>query len=376
MKIILIIKKFSQYGGVENFCYQFYTFLKQKGCSVQVLCGENQTDVSGKDVRTLGLLRPGRFLKLLGFWLGTKRIFQELDASCVTFAFTPVPGCDIVRSGGAHLDFLLTTIAAQPNCKAKIGKSIRRALAPINYLQYVLDRYIYARAASSRYIAISSNVRQELLGRYDVQPERIHLIPNGVDTSLFHHSITRAKREVARKKLGFSAGHQVLGFCSTNFELKGLRYLVQALPLLHARTVLVVAGRRNPETYQTLAQKLGVDDRVVFLGGVEDMQGFYASLDALIHPSFYDTFGNVVAESLAMGIPVLTTPHVGASDLIQPGINGFLANPKQTDAFVRAIRDTLALGVRDYSFSVADTSLIFEGYYRIARGVLAEKSAR
>jgi glycosyltransferase involved in cell wall biosynthesis len=77
-----------------------------------------------------------------------------------------------------------------------------------------------------------------------------------------------------------------------------------------------------------------------------------------------------------MGIPVLTTPHVGASDLIQPGINGFLANPKQTDAFVRAIRDTLALGVRDYSFSVADTSLIFEGYYRIARGVLAEKSAR
>jgi UDP-glucose:(heptosyl)LPS alpha-1,3-glucosyltransferase len=294
----------------------------------------------------------------------------------VTFAFTPVPGCDIVRSGGAHLDFLLTTIAAQPNCKAKIGKSIRRALAPINYLQYVLDRYIYARAASSRYIAISSNVRQELLGRYDVQPERIHLIPNGVDTSLFHHSITRAKREVARKKLGFSAGHQVLGFCSTNFELKGLRYLVQALPLLHARTVLVVAGRRNPETYQHLAQKLGVDDRVVFLGGVEDMQGFYASLDALIHPSFYDTFGNVVAESLAMGIPVLTTPHVGASDLIQPGINGFLANPKQTDAFVRAIRDTLALGVRDYSFSVADTSLIFEGYYRIARGVLAEKSAR
>jgi UDP-glucose:(heptosyl)LPS alpha-1,3-glucosyltransferase len=374
MKIVLIIKKFSPYGGVENFCYQFFSHLKARGCPVEVICGENLSEETGPDIKSLGLVRPGRFLKLFGFWLRTREVFKSLDDRCVTFAFTPVPGCDIVRSGGSHLDFLLTTIAAQPCLNAKIGKSVRRALAPINYLQYVLDGRTYSRSASTRYIAISSNVRDELLRRYDLHEDRIELIPNGVDSSRFNPTIMQEKRKIARKQFGFSAQHQVLGFCSTNFELKGLRYLVKALPRLDPRTILVVAGRRNPETYRHLARRLGVEDRIVFLGRVEDMQGFYASLDVLIHPSFYDTFGNVVAESLAMGVPVLTTSRVGASDLITPGVNGYLADPKKSTEFAEMIQKTLLLGINDYRSSVADTAEVFEKYYQIAQAVFLTKT--
>jgi UDP-glucose:(heptosyl)LPS alpha-1,3-glucosyltransferase len=314
-------------------------------------------------------VRPGRFLKLFGFWLRTRQVFKSLDDRSVTFAFTPVPGCDIVRSGGSHLDFLLTTIAAQPSLNAKIGKSVRRALSLVNYLQYFLDGRTYSRTVSTRYIAISSNVRDELLRRYDLRADRIELIPNGVDTSRFNPEVMRTRRETARDQLGFSSRHQVLGFCSTNFELKGLGYLVKALPVLDPRTVLVVAGRRNPQAYQRLARKLGVEDRIAFLGKVADMQGFYAALDALIHPSFYDTFGNVVAESLAMGVPVLTTSRVGASDLITGGVNGYLADPKKTMEFAETIRKTLLLGINEYRSSVADTAEVFEKYYQIAQAI-------
>jgi UDP-glucose:(heptosyl)LPS alpha-1,3-glucosyltransferase len=374
MKIVLVIKKFSPYGGVENFCYQFFSHLKARGCPVEVICGENLSEETGSEIKPLGLVRPGRFLKLFGFWLRTRRVFKSLDDRCVTFAFTPVPGCDIVRSGGSHLDFLLTTIAAQPGLWARIGKSVRRALAPINYLQYVLDGRTYSRSASSKYIAISSNVHDELLRRYDLRKDRIELIPNGVDTSRFNPAIRQEKRESARKQLGFSPQHQVLGFCSTNFELKGLGYLVKALPRLAPRTILVVAGRRNPEAYQRLARKLGVKDRIIFLGRVADMQGFYAALDALIHPSFYDTFGNVVAESLAMGVPVLTTSRVGASDLITVGVNGYLVDPKKTPEFAETIQNTLLLGINDYRSSVADTAEVFEKYYQIAQAVFLTKT--
>jgi UDP-glucose:(heptosyl)LPS alpha-1,3-glucosyltransferase len=185
----------------------------------------------------------------------------------------------------------------------------------------------------------------------------------------------RANRETAREQLGFSSRHQVLGFCSTNFELKGLRYLVEALSLLDSRTVLVVAGRRNPEAYQQLARRLGVEDRIVFLGKVADMRGFYAALDALIHPSFYDTFGNVVAESLAMGVPVLTTSLVGACDLIRVGLSGYLVDPKKTREFAEAIEKTLALGINDYSSSVAATADVFEKYYQTAQTVFRAKTA-
>jgi UDP-glucose:(heptosyl)LPS alpha-1,3-glucosyltransferase len=375
MKIVLIIKKFSPYGGVENFCYQFFLYLKARGCSVEVVCGENLSEETGPEIIPIGLVRPGRFLKLLSFWLKIKKVFRSLDDQCVTFAFTPVPGCDIVRSGGSHLDFLLTTIAAQSSLTAKIGKSVRRALSPINYLQYFLDGRTYSRTASTRYIAISNNVREELLRRYDLQADRIELIPNGVDISRFNPEFMRANRETAREQLGFSSRHQVLGFCSTNFELKGLRYLVEALSLLDSRTVLVVAGRRNPEAYQQLARRLGVEDRIVFLGKVADMRGFYAALDALIHPSFYDTFGNVVAESLAMGVPVLTTSLVGACDLIRVGLSGYLVDPKKTREFAEAIEKTLALGINDYSSSVAATADVFEKYYQTAQTVFRAKTA-
>jgi UDP-glucose:(heptosyl)LPS alpha-1,3-glucosyltransferase len=55
-----------------------------------------------------------------------------------------------------------------------------------------------------------------------------------------------------------------------------------------------------------------------FLGSVwvKDIRDFYLVLDVLVHPSFYDTFGNVVAEILSMGVvSVLTTRRVGAKDL-------------------------------------------------------------
>lgn len=373
MKIILIIKRFSKYGGVENYCYQFFSFLKKTGVQVQVFCGENCSDEFGEHIRVLGLLRPGRFLKLLGFWLRIKHLMQKLDDSCVTFAFTPLPGCDVVRSGGSHLDFLLKTIAAQPGWLARAKKSIQRALSPINYLQYFLDSHIYDPRYHSKYIAISSNVYKELRERYTLADDSLALIPNGVDTSRFSYAILQEERKRSKQHFGLTTDQQVLGFCSTNFELKGLRYVIEALPLLDPKTVLLVAGKRHPGRYIHLAQKLGVKNRVIFLGSVKDMVGFYAGLDVLVHPSFYDTFGNVVAESLAMGVPVLTTQFVGAKDLVRSGVNGYLADPKDTQSFAKAIMDTLVLGVQSFTSSVPDNAEIFKAYYELAQNVLKRK---
>jgi glycosyltransferase involved in cell wall biosynthesis len=75
-----------------------------------------------------------------------------------------------------------------------------------------------------------------------------------------------------------------------------------------------------------------------------------------------------------MGVPVLTTSRVGASDLITVGVNGYLVDPKKTPEFAETIQNTLLLGINDYRSSVADTAEVFEKYYQIAQAVFLTKT--
>jgi len=79
-------------------------------------------------------------------------------------------------------------------------------------------------------------------------------------------------------------------------------------------TELLVAGRGPADLYRS--------DKARFLGPVSDLPALFAAVDVLVAPTWYDPFSNACLEALSAGLPVLTTPANGFSEILEPGLHG------------------------------------------------------
>jgi UDP-glucose:(heptosyl)LPS alpha-1,3-glucosyltransferase len=325
LQVALFIRTFSRYGGVEIFCYRFWRFLHSNRVAVKVICGENRSGINHPDIIETGLLRPGRFLKLLSFYIRAGHYRKRLSKGTVTMAFGKVSGCHIYRTGGgSHIEFMLQSLKAYRGIFRKGAKTISRAMCPVNWLAPYLEKRIYSHPSTHYYIAISHLVAEEIQERFDLDANKIIILNNGVDTSKYNPAERRKRRATLKRSCSIPENAIVIGFCATNFELKGLSRLIEALQWLSPDYYLFVAGGRNPARYRSMATTLEVGERVHFLGRVSNMADFYASVDVFCHPSFYDTFGSVISESLSMGVPVVVSRYTGAKDIVREGINGYI----------------------------------------------------
>jgi UDP-glucose:(heptosyl)LPS alpha-1,3-glucosyltransferase len=124
-------------------------------------------------------------------------------------------------------------------------------------------------------------------------------------------------------------------FVGMNFEVKGLDAILAALAKARtkANVRLLVVGRGNERKYGALARSLGVAEAVTFAGTqTASIERYYRAADVFIMLSAFDTFGMVVLEAMAAGLPVIVSGKVGAKDLVADGENGFVvSDPRDTD---------------------------------------------
>jgi UDP-glucose:(heptosyl)LPS alpha-1,3-glucosyltransferase len=128
-----------------------------------------------------------------------------------------------------------------------------------------------------------------------------------------------------------------------DFERKGLQQAIEALAKLHhaAPHRLVVVGDDFKAKYELMAKEQRVD--VQFIGAVPDPRPYYRAADFFILPTRHDPCSLVVLESLAMGVPVISTRMNGATEIMTDGVHGHvLADPNDVDALVTAIRDVIS----------------------------------
>ena len=124
-----------------------------------------------------------------------------------------------------------------------------------------------------------------------------------------------------------------------NFELKRLDLVLKGIAGLVAQEKrklslkLIVVGKGDSRRFTALARSLGIAERVIFAGVTSEMEKYYLASDIFAMPSKFDTFGLVVLEAMAAGLPVIITQTVGAKDLVDPGLNGFILpdNPSVSD---------------------------------------------
>ncbi len=166
-------------------------------------------------------------------------------------------------------------------------------------------------------------------------PEKLKILPRGLDTDLFNP----ARRDPAFWKRFGCSDHKVrLLYVGRISREKDLDILATAYRQLREADVPVALYFVGDGPYSTaLAESL---PEATFLGyrTGEELATAYASADIFVFPSTTDTFGNVVIEALASGLPVIVSDLGGPKELIEPGVNGLIAKALDVTKFADAIR--------------------------------------
>jgi glycosyltransferase involved in cell wall biosynthesis len=187
------------------------------------------------------------------------------------------------------------------------------------------------------------------------EPAKIVVIRNGVDLSRFNAG---PQPDRLRHELGLAEGTPLVAVVSRLTELKGLEHFLDAAAALkprypQARFLIVGETAPNNREYlpalQRLAERLGVDDRVIFTGLRSDVPALLSSVDVSVMPSLNEALSNVLLESMAAGAPTVATRVGGTPEALVDGASGLLVAPGDSAALARAIArilDDPALGSR------------------------------
>jgi UDP-glucose:(heptosyl)LPS alpha-1,3-glucosyltransferase len=246
----------------------------------------------------------------------------------------------------------------------------------------LLERRQYRAPGRPLVIAISNMVRGHFERHYAIRREDLRVVRIATDPARFDGRDRPRRRLAWRHQWGLRPEETVGLFAGMNYRLKGLGPLLHAVRLLPrpARFRLLVAG--NPQTgpYERLARRLGVADRVRFVGYCADMRNAYFAADLFVHPTFYDPCSHVVPEAMACGLPVITTRHNGASELMNAPREGFvLDDPHDHARLAECLKVLLDPSRRAACAQAARRTAqqwTFEHHYRQMMAVFAEAAAR
>lgn len=166
--------------------------------------------------------------------------------------------------------------------------------------------------------------------------DRLVLWPRGVDSHVFRPD--RPGRATVRAALGFGPDDLVIAHVSRIAAEKNIAYLGRALARVAeerpgVRLLIVGDGPERPE----LEKALGPDARFVGYRSGDDLADHYAAADLFAFASLTETFGNVLLEAMASGLPVVAIRSGGPGEIVREGVTGLLVEPDD-DADVFAAR--------------------------------------
>jgi UDP-glucose:(heptosyl)LPS alpha-1,3-glucosyltransferase len=241
-----------------------------------------------------------------------------------------------------------------------------------------LERKQYLGPNRPLVIVNSQMVQRHFEEYYGVAAESVRVVYSAIDPDRFAAEDRLKRRQAERDSWGVSPDDTVGLFVAMNYRLKGLAPLVRAAALVPRDKPfkLAVVGHSNFGVYRRLAKRLGVADRFVFLGHRDDPKNCYFAADYLVHPTFYDPCSLVALESLACGLPVITSRYNGAAELLAPPSDGLIIDdPHDASALARAMTAMLDRGYRlsaSQAARQAGNRWTFEDHYRALLDVFGE----
>ena len=307
MKLAIVRQKYTPFGGAERFVERALTALREQGVDVSIIAREWRADApAGLQGVRIDPFYLGRTWRDAGFARGVQRLIAEKRFDLVQ-SHERIPGCDIYRAGdGVHATWL------------ELRNKPLDALSPWHRYTLAAEAEMFRHPKLRAVICNSRMVRDDIARRFGVADEKLQVIYSGVDLDAFHPRLREEQGNALRQKTGVDAATPLILFVGSGYERKGLPTLLHALSrMTRGDARLWVVGRDKHESLmRNLAQTLGVDDRVMFLGAQTDVRPFYGAADVFALPTLYDPFPNAALEALACGLPLVTTTTCGAAELV------------------------------------------------------------
>jgi D-inositol-3-phosphate glycosyltransferase len=190
-------------------------------------------------------------------------------------------------------------------------------------------------------IAPTEREKEELVNQYGVLPDRIGVVPCGVNPELFKP----VDRNEASIETGLDNGKIIL-YVGRIDPLKGIANLIKAFSYLEDNQnikLAVIGGgessREETAHLKELAQELGVEDRILFTGTVKQdiMPFYYSAADVCVIPSFYESFGLVALESLSCGTPIVASNVGDLRNIVRQGETGYVIDGNDPEQLAEKI---------------------------------------
>jgi glycosyltransferase involved in cell wall biosynthesis len=221
-----------------------------------------------------------------------------------------------------------------PQVRARLSPVVR----PRNGVVRAIERLQFRPGRFARLIAVTEQVRRDLVVVHSVPDELIEVMPPPVDLDAF----ASPDGGEIRRELQVGSDDPVLLFVGHDFERKGLPDAVAALAELPDGAHLVVLGDGDARTARALAEQSGVGRRVHFVGRSDRPQRYYRAADLLVMPTLHDPWGIPLVEAMAAGLPSITTRFAGAAELVRTVGAGIVLREPTPEALANAVESLIA----------------------------------
>jgi glycosyltransferase involved in cell wall biosynthesis len=354
VKVCILTPEFlPAWGGVGTYSYNLARGLRDRA-EVHVLAGAAprtlEGDVDGIQVHSVVPSRESRSnLSPVRFQVA---VFRHLPRLARTVGF------DLVHANHAYMSDLLvrlrrseipTVVTIHTTLDTQLGGTVRAGPnVPRNQVEARIARWRFLlQAIERRYlrrtpamIFVSRWVRDRTLLRYGVRPRLSAVVPNAIDTEFL-----TPNGAIDGSTARIRSDSPTLLFAGRLLALKGIDTLLRAMARLDPRIRLVLAGPGDQGPWKALAHDLGLaNDRIEFVGRVpyEVMPDLYHSVDAVVLPSYSESYPLVALEAMACGTPIIAAEAGGVPEIIQDGVTGWLFPAGDVEALVTRVEAVLA----------------------------------
>lgn len=184
-------------------------------------------------------------------------------------------------------------------------------------------------------IAVSEQVKKELIDHAKVNSNRISVITNGVDLAEFY------PRSVSRSDFNLSDSNIYALFAgdlkSTRKNLGAVLKTIKAVENVH----LLVLGSTKGSIYPQMAEDLGIKDRVHFLGFRTNIADVMSLADLFIYPSRYEACSLVLLEAMATGLPIITSSTCGGVELCSSETAMIIDDPDDVPSLINTLQELI-----------------------------------
>ena len=364
-------------GGTGSYVYYLGNELIKNGYEINVVTGGNQNKgIQVNRQLSVNFLKTPKTPLVKSFLFAGNsyrilRSIRDILKADITHANLPlVPSFAVPPSTAkAHISTVHSTWEGEAN--AIRGEPYSRLnanekfMVSFTWFLRIFEEQMMNR--SKRLIAVSNFTRRELVQYYGINPSKIHVIHNGVDTKKFQP--TADKRKV-KSELGFKPEDPAIVSVGRLYARKGLFTLIESIPRVakrFPRAKFIVSGKGQSGEMAKLiahAERLGVKDKLVFTGYFPDkkLPTLYQAADIFAFSTFYEHHPFAILEALSTGLPIVTTKVGGIPETITDGKNGFMCNPFDAQTFSDRILYLLENPIQAAEMGVQARKVIMERF--------------